>query len=325
MSLGTVYLTGGSGSFGRAFIRYLLEHDLAERIISVSRNAEMRYRLEQDYPDPRLIVVPGDVRCLDDLEAAYDGPIDVLVSAAAEKHVLTGERHEHYVRSINIEGTRNVVQFARRRQIQKVIALSTDKACRPINAYGRSKAEAERIVTGAGFSCVRYGNVVGSSGSVLPLFLRQRQSGRLTVTDLRMTRFFMPLAPSADFRVFEEPGMQPVISAVELVCYAITHTKGGEVFIPRIPSGTMANLAEQLKGDGVVEEVGIRPGEKLHEDLIAPSEADRCWWLPDDGVFLLMPTSLAQPAIDAERVPVGFSYSSVDDPKPLLVELGVPA
>ncbi len=331
-SYGTILLTGGSGSFGRAFIKHLLAHDLAERIVSVSRNAEMRYRLEQDIPDPRLIVVPGDVRQRDDLEAAYAGPIDTIVHAAAEKHVGTGETHAHYVTSINVQGAKHVAAFAQQRRVTRLVALSTDKACRPFNHYGSSKLRAEGVFIDADqwphsptrCAVVRYGNVCGSSGSVLPLFIKQRQAGRLTVTDLRMTRYWMSLSPAADFTVFQEPGRRPVMSAVELVLFALDRMAGSEVFIPMIPSATIANLADELRGDAVVEEVGIRPGEKLHEELIAPEESGRCW-RTEQGVYVLLPTVEARPSIPAERVPEGFTYTSADQPQPLRIELGVPA
>lgn len=330
--LGTTLITGGTGSFGRAFITHVLAHDLVDRIVSVSRNAEMRYRLEQDIPDRRLIVVPGDVRHLADLEAAFDGPIDTLIHAAAEKHIGTGQTHEHYVRAINVGGAVQVSHFAIGRGVRRVVALSTDKACAPLNAYGHSKAVAEQILTigaptaaalagvSTRFSVVRYGNVVGSSGSVLPLFIRQRASGRLTVTDLRMTRYFMALSPSAAFQVYQEPGRRSVMSAVDLVLFALEHMAGGEIFIPEIPSATIANLADELRGDAVVDEVGIRDGEKLHEELVAPAESDRCW-RTEQGVYVLMPTASDIPSIAADRVLRGFAYTSADHPQPLRIEL----
>ncbi len=326
MSLGTVLLCGGTGSFGRAFIRTLLARNLADRIVSLSRNAEMRYKLEQDFPDPRLLVVPGDVRQPADLDAAYDGPIDVIVLASAEKHIGTGQSHQHYVRSINVQGSLNVLDFAARRGVTRLLALSTDKACHPINAYGQSKADMERLLVqangrdGVRVSLVRYGNVVGSSGSVLPLFIRQRAQGRLTVTDLRMTRYHMSLSDDADIRVFQEPGRRPVISAVGLVLTALDRMAGSEIFIPRIPSGTIANLAREVGPGCVIEEIGIRSGEKLDEELVCAAEADRCWATPD-GLYVLLPTPEAVPRFAASRVPAGFTYTSGQDPQPLRVEL----
>lgn len=323
--LGTVLLTGGSGSFGRSFVAHALAHGLVDRLVSVSRNAEMRYRLEQDCPDPRLIVAPGDVRILEDLEAAYDGPIDTIIHAAAEKHVPTGEKHEHYVRSINVGGALNIIRFARLRRVSRVLALSTDKACNPINAYGRSKAEAERLFVSANhdgdprFACVRYGNVVGSSGSVLPLFIKQQKAGKLTVTSKSMSRFHMALSPTASAQVYQEPGRRRVMSAVELVLYALEHMAGGELFIPMIPSSTIGDLAAAFSGCAI-EEIGVRPGEKIHEELIHSSESDRCW-KTKDGVFVIMPTVSAIPAVFSVPVEKGFAYTSADDPQPLVLEM----
>ena len=333
-ALGTVFLTGGTGSFGRSFIRHVLTHDLVDRVVSVSRNAEMRYRLEQEVPDPRLVVVPGDVRILDDLKACYAGPVDVIIHAAAEKHIGTGERHEQYVRSINYDGAQNLIRFAINREVARVVALSTDKACRPVNAYGRSKAAAEQafvmanqwvVPTKSRFAVVRYGNVVGSSGSVLPLFIRQRATGRLTITDRRMTRFFMPLSDTSDFQVFQEPGRRPVRSAVSLVLYALMAMSGGEVFVPKIPSGTIEDLAKQVGPHQVgphcrIEEIGIRPGEKLHEDLIAPEESAWCRYFGGDEVFVLTPGHIRE-TLGQPKVPHGFSYTSADHPLPLRLEM----
>ena len=316
MTFGTLMITGGTGSFGRAFIAYLLKHDMAEQIISVSRNAEMRYKLEQDVPDPRLLVVPGDVRQMHDLNNCYRGPIDTVVHAAAEKHIVTGEKHAHYVNDINVLGARNIVAFARMHYVSTLVALSTDKACAPINAYGKSKAKAEKIVSDAGYTSVRYGNVAGSSGSVIPLFIKQQRTGEITVTDKNMTRFHMPLSPDADVMVYEEPHSRPVMSAVELVIYAIRNGIGGEIFVPRIPSSTVGALATGFP-DCVVREIGMRLGEKMHEDLISKKESSRCW-LNEDGVYVI----LREPDMEmrnGKRVPQGFRYTSADDPQMLQV------
>lgn len=311
-SFGTILITGGTGSFGRAFIRHLLKHDMASRIVSVSRNAEMRYKLEQDFPDPRLKVVPGDVRHMHDLEYCYHGKIDTIVHAAAEKHITTGENHTYYVNDINVSGAKNVASLAMRKNASTLVALSTDKACDPINAYGKSKAKAEAIIANAGYTSVRYGNVAGSSGSVIPLFIKQQAMGEITVTDKTMTRFHMPLSPDAEVMVYEEPNATPVISAVELVIYAIKHGVGGEIFVPRIPSSTIGALALGFP-DCTVREIGVRPGEKMHEDLISKRESNRCW-LNDDGIYVIKRTP-EDVTPNAERVPLGFSFTSADCPQ----------
>lgn len=328
----TILISGGSGSFGTAFIRALLKMPQGPaRIISVSRNASKRYELEQAFPDPRLRVVPGDVRLLDDLEAAVEGSrVDVICHAAAEKHIGTGERFGHYVRSTNCDGAMNVIELARRHMIPRVLALSTDKACNPINVYGDTKSYAEALFVRADglvprsrFSLVRYGNVVGSSGSVIPLFIKQRREGKLTITDRRMSRYFMALSDDADIQVYQEPGRAKVLSAVGFVLWALEHMRGGEIFVPRLPSATIQNLADEIGRGAEIEEIGIRPGEKLHEDLISTSEADRCW---DTGeqIYAVLP-EWRQPLAGWVKVPQGFSYNSGQSPQALKYEVGAAA
>jgi UDP-N-acetylglucosamine 4,6-dehydratase len=313
----SILLTGGSGSFGLAFIAHALASGLASRVVSFSRNATQRYALRQAIPDPRLVVLAGDVTDPVDFERVPE--VDTIIHAAAEKHIDTSEDAPYWVDKINIGGAERVIEFAQSRQIRDVVALSTDKACDPCNAYGRSKARAEALFTQAGFTCVRYGNVVNSSGSVLPLFIEQRRSGRLTITDRRMTRYFMPLSDEAQYGVYQEPGCQRVMSAVGLVLYALAHRQGGEIFIPTIPSGSIQSLAEAVGPGCAIDEIGIRPGEKLHEDLISVNEADRCWHTAD-GVYVLMPNAHDFPSFPAARVASGFSYDSSQQPQPVRLE-----
>lgn len=316
-------VTGGSGTFGRAFIQSALASG-AERIVAVSRNSEQRYRLQQDFPDQRLLVAPGDVRLLSDLHRVCEiaGEIDVLIHAAAEKHVSTGQLFREYVYDVNVHGAQNVIELAESRRITRVVALSTDKACEPVNYYGETKAIAEGLFVAAGCTVVRYGNVTGSSGSVLPLFIKQRASGRITVTDRRMTRFFMPItdAPFSQWGVLQEPGREPVMSAVGLVKFAIQHGRPGDILVPTIPSGSIQDLASQIAPDCVIEEVGIRDGEKLHEQLIADAEVPRTYRLTD-GVFVVMPAAVSY------MVPVesSFRYTSDTNPQPLRIEETVAA
>lgn len=311
----TVLITGGSGTFGRAFVRFALQSGVV-RIVAMSRNAEMRYRLQQSYPDPRLVVVPGDVRIPADLECAFDvaGAVDVVVHAAAEKHVATGQLYQDYTHAVNVGGAANVIQAAADRGVRRLVALSTDKACEPVNYYGETKALAEELFIAAGRTVVRYGNVVGSSGSVLPLFLQQRQHGRLTITDRRMTRFFMPVDDDGAWGVVQEPGGRGVMSAVGLVAYAIEEGYGAEIFVPTIPSGTILNLAESMAPGCVLEETGIRDGEKLHEQLIAADEVRRTYRMPG-GVYAVYATP------QAHLIPVEptFRHASDVDPQPIEV------
>jgi UDP-N-acetylglucosamine 4,6-dehydratase len=316
-----ILVTGGSGTFGRAFIQYAL-HAGVERIVAVSRNSEQRYRLQREFPDPRLLVAPGDVRILSDLHRVCEvaGAIDILIHAAAEKHVSTGQQFRDYVYDVNVGGAIHVLELADARRIGRVVALSTDKACDPVNYYGETKAIAEGLFVAAGATVVRYGNVAGSSGSVMPLFIQQRAQGRITVTDLRMTRFFMPItdAPFATWSVIQEPGAQPVMSAVGLVRYAIEHGRPGDILVPTIPSGTIEDLAAQIGPGCEVVEVGIRDGEKIHERLIADAELPRTYRLTD-GVYVIRPGAERHLRSVFETDP-GFRYTSDANPQRLRVE-----
>jgi len=331
--LGVVFITGGTGSFGRALIAHILKNNLASRIVSVSRNAEMRYRLEQDFAaavaSGSLIVAPADVRDITDLRCSYEGDIETVFHAAAEKHITTGETHGHYVNSINVNGAHNVWQFATERKASKFVALSTDKACEPVNAYGKSKADAEQFFVRAGAIVIRYGNVVGSSGSVIPLFLRQIDSGkRITVTSRDMTRFFMPLSPDSQFTVEQHRVghklVTPVLSAVELAIYAANHGRPGEIIVPKIPSSTVGDLADavaRLNVSEVVEvvEVGVRPGEKMHEMLISSSEAGRTTYREHVGVYVVRPNHYADINAGDSWLGDQWAYTSNNNPQPISV------
>jgi UDP-N-acetylglucosamine 4,6-dehydratase len=290
----------------------------AARVVAVARNAEMRYRLQQEYRDDRrLVVVPGDVRIVGDLRRAFDvaGIVDVVVHAAAEKHIVTGQDHRAYTRDVNVGGAESLIEVAAHRRAGKVVALSTDKACEPVNYYGETKAEAERLFVAANHTIVRYGNVVGSSGSVIPLFLKQRSAGLITITDMRMTRFFMPISDDGGWQVVQEPGRQPVMSAVGLVKYAIKRGCGGDILIPSIPSGSIADLARQLGPTCVIRETGIRDGEKLHEQLIAADEVERTYRLTQ-GVYAVLPA----PVKHLTPVEPTFRHASDVDPQPLVID-----
>lgn len=307
----TYLITGGSGTFGHAFIRHILKQPNT-RVVSMSRNSEMRYALEQLYRgDDRVIVAPGCVRQPADIEAVFQesGNVDVLIHAAAEKHIGTGERFRPYTYDNNVNGARNIIAAAQAHGVGKLVALSTDKACEPKNYYGETKRAAEQLFVNAGYCVVRYGNVTGSSGSVLPLFIKQRETGRITVTHREMTRFFMPVSYDSNWTVLQEPGRVPVMSAVELVQYAIDYGRGGEIFVPSIPSGSIVDVASQIGPECTIEETGIRPGEKLHEKLIADEEIPHTYQL-SDGVFVVM----------SRPVPRDFSHSSDVNPQRLVIQ-----
>jgi UDP-N-acetylglucosamine 4,6-dehydratase len=324
----TWLITGGSGSFGTAFIRTVLAERPDVQLVSVSRNAEMRYRLEALAPRDRLVVIPGDVRRADEMALAFQCRPSVVIHAAAEKHIGTGEAYRAYVDSVNTHGTQVVLTEAVRAAVGRFLFLSTDKACAPIaNAYGRSKAAAEaRVVRVEQMkaSVVRYGNVVASSGSVIPLFLKQRASGVLTVTDRRMTRYWMPLAEAGycDVPVYQEPHNQPVMSAVRWVLTCLEHMQGGEVFVPKIPSASVQQLAEAIGPDCEIREIGMRDGEKLAEDLISEEEGSRCWRVPFGG-WAILPTSETEGQAGWVREPMPFQYRSDQGLLPVRVEEAV--
>ncbi|MCR4375623.1 MAG: polysaccharide biosynthesis protein [Acidobacteria bacterium] len=317
----SVLVTGGSGSFGRACIRTLLALDPAVEIVSVSRNAEARYRLEAACPTPRLTVVPGDVRVPADLARAFDRQVDTVIHAAAEKHVGTGERYAAYTEAINFLGAKHVWQAAHAAGATKLLALSTDKACLPETFYGETKAAAERWLLSKHdpwllrCSVVRYGNVAASSGSVIPLFLQQKHQGVLTVTDRRMSRFWMPLSDDADVQLFQEPGALCVMSAVRWVLLALEHMRGGEIFVPEIPGATVETLARAIAPDARVVEIGVRPGEKLTEDLISPEEGAHCYRVPFGG-WAVVPEGYPAPA-EWTKAAAGFCYRSDQAHQPI--------
>ncbi|MCJ7824223.1 MAG: UDP-N-acetylglucosamine 4,6-dehydratase (inverting), partial [Anaerolineales bacterium] len=256
-----VLITGGTGSFGRKFIKVMLEDYKPAKLIVFSRDELKQYEMRAaGFDDPNLRYFIGDVRDLLRLRRAMQG-VDIVVHAAALKQVPACEYNPIEAIMTNIIGGRNVVEAALDTGVEKVMALSTDKAVNPINLYGATKLAAEKLFvqsnayaggTGTRFSCVRYGNVVGSRGSVVPVFVNQRSKGRITITDERMTRFWLSL----------EEGVRFTIRCIEQM-------EGGEVFVPKIPSMRVVDLAKAIAPDAEIEVIGIRPGEKLHEVLIS--------------------------------------------------------
>jgi UDP-N-acetylglucosamine 4,6-dehydratase len=260
-----VLVTGGTGSFGREFVRLMLKDHRPAKIIIFSRDELKQHEMRSGgFDDPLLRYFIGDVRDLLRLRRAMQG-VHIVVHAAALKQVPACEYNPIEAIMTNIIGGRNVVEAALDCGVERVMALSTDKAVNPINLYGATKLAAEKLFvqsnayaggTGTRFACVRYGNVVGSRGSVVPVFLKQRDEGRVTITDERMTRFWLSI----------EQGVRFTISCIERM-------EGGEVFVPKIPSMHVIDLARTLAPDSKVEVIGIRPGEKLHEVLISEDES----------------------------------------------------
>lgn len=260
-----VLVTGGTGSFGKKFIEILLREHNPKKVIVFSRDELKQYEMQaHGFNQANLRYFIGDVRDRDRLVRAMHG-VDVVVHAAALKQVPACEYNPMEAIKTNILGTSNVIEAALDADVKKVLALSTDKAVNPLNLYGATKLAAEKLTVQSNayaggsatrFSCVRYGNVVGSRGSVVPVFLKQRESGLVTITDDRMTRFWLSL----------EEG-------VRFVIHCIAQMEGGEVFVPKIPSMKVIDLASAIAPDAAVEVIGIRPGEKLHEVLISEDEA----------------------------------------------------
>jgi UDP-N-acetylglucosamine 4,6-dehydratase/5-epimerase len=300
----TILVTGGTGSFGKAFVQYALQELEPRRIVIFSRDELKQYELKQQFPgDSRLQSVLGDIRDRDSLVRAMHG-VDHVVHAAALKQVDTAEHHAFEYAKTNIQGSQNVIEAAVQTGVRKVIALSTDKASSPVNLYGATKMVADKLFTSANvwsanhgtrFSVVRYGNVMGSRGSVIPYFLRlSREGSSLPITDKRMTRFWITLR-----------------QAVRFVVVSFDSMRGGELFVPRIPSMKIADLAEAIAPGCPIYEVGIRPGEKLHEEMIAQADSHRTFELEDR--FIVLPTvgeAGYVPSASCRPVAQHFSYRS---------------
>jgi UDP-N-acetylglucosamine 4,6-dehydratase len=299
----SVLVTGGTGSFGKKFIEVMLKEYHPRRLIVFSRDELKQHEMRvSGFEHPSLRYFIGDVRDVTRLRRALQN-VDVVVHAAALKQVPACEYNPIEAVTTNIEGARNLVDAALDCSVKRVLALSTDKATAPINLYGATKLVAEKLfvqanayrgMEGARFACVRYGNVVGSRGSVVPLFLQQRLSGKLTITDKNMTRFWITL----------DQGVRFVISCIEQM-------HGGEVFIPKLPSMRVMDLAAALAPECEIEVIGIRPGEKLHELLISEDEARQAVEVADRYVILpAHPWWSMGNWVHGANVAAGFSYAS---------------
>ncbi len=274
-----ILVTGGTGSFGKKFIRIMLDEYHPAKIIVFSRDEQKQHEMRQtEYDHPNLRYFIGDIRDYQRLRRAFEG-VDYVVHAAALKQVPACEYNPMEAVKTNILGSSNVIDAALDANVERVIALSTDKAVNPINLYGATKLAAEKMFVQSNayaggrktrYSCVRYGNVVGSRGSVVPVFLRQREEGQITITDERMTRFWISL----------EQGVRFVIRCLEQM-------RGGEVFVPKIPSMKVIDLAKAVAPSAKINVIGIRPGEKLHEVLISEDEARTVVELED--MFVVTP------------------------------------
>ncbi len=296
----TVLVTGGTGSFGQRFVDTVLREYRPRKLIVLSRDELKQSEMSQRFTDPRIRFFLGDVRDRDRLMRAFKG-VDVVIHAAALKQVPAAEYNPFEAIKTNVLGAQNVIDAALDSDVQQVIALSTDKAANPVNLYGATKLCSDKLfvaanaysgVRGTRFSVVRYGNVVGSRGSVVPFFLSRRAAGKIPVTDPRMTRFWLTL----------DRGVEFVIESLERM-------HGGEIFVPKIPSMRILDLVEAIAPGCEIENVGIRPGEKLHELMISEDDARHT---TDGGSYyaLLPEFRWYNGNGTGASLPDGFSYRS---------------
>lgn len=312
----SILITGGTGSFGKKCTEVLLKRYKPRRLIIFSRDELKQYEMAQDFPKekyPAIRFFIGDVRDKERLERAFRG-VDYVIHAAAMKHVPASEYNPTEAIKTNIYGAQNIINVAADKGVQKVVALSTDKAVNPVNLYGATKLCSDKLFTAANaftgssgcrFSVVRYGNVLGSRGSVVPFFLKKRAEGVLPITDPRMTRFWISL----------EDGVDLVLSAFERM-------HGGEVFVPKLPSMNIMDLAAAIAPGCKTEVVGIRPGEKLHEAMI-PAEDSRHTIDMNDHFIILPDSAFWDHPLRGKvgtPVPEGFEYNSRDNDQWVSVE-----
>ena len=305
----SVLITGGTGSLGKQLTKRIIqEWPNIKRLVIYSRGEQKQFQMSQhynskDYPFIRYFI--GDVRDKDRLKRAMEG-IDVVIHAAAMKHVPIAEYNPDEAVKTNIHGAQNVIDACLVNNVKKVVALSTDKAAAPINLYGATKLASDKLFIAANnikgtkeivFSVVRYGNVMGSNGSVIPFFMEKRKEGILPITDKNMTRFNISLD-----------------GGVDMVFHALEHAWGGEIFVPKIPSYKILDVANAICPDCEKNEIGIRPGEKLHEEMITASDS---FFTYDLGKYYAILPSKPQFKLDdfvkhfnARKVEQGFSYNS---------------
>ena len=299
----TVLITGGTGSFGNAFVEKALASGIYSKIIVLSRDEMKQWEMQSKFPDSRMRFFIGDVRDEGRLRRAMDG-VDHVIHAAATKIVPTAEYNPFEAVKTNVLGATNVIDAAIDSGVKKVVALSTDKASSPINLYGATKLVSDKLFVAANnysgkkktiFSVVRYGNVMGSRGSFIPFLLSLSETQKVPLTDERMTRFMITLS-----------------QGVGLVETALKEMQGGEIFVKKIPSMKVTDIIEAVRPDLDVETVGIRPGEKLHEQMIGPEE-DQFTFDFGDHFRIFPAATLGMSRYEGhggKPVPAGFSYSS---------------
>jgi UDP-N-acetylglucosamine 4,6-dehydratase len=313
-----ILITGGTGSFGKKFVQIVLENFKAERLVVLSRDELKQFEMSQRWSNRRYPCIQyllGDVRDKERLIRAFNG-MDYIIHAAALKQVPAAEVNPAECIKTNILGAMNVIDAALFNNVNKVIALSTDKACNPVNLYGATKLCSDKLFTAANvyrqfnsettFSVVRYGNVLGSRGSVVPFFMERAQTGMLPITDARMTRFWITL----------DQGVHFVLKVLELA-------KGGEIFVPKIPSMKIVDLARAIAPECTHEIVGTRPGEKIHETLIGEDEGQITTEYQDCYVVRqneFQGEKAFKIVNGGRRCPEGFKYTSDTNPERITIE-----
>lgn len=305
----SILVTGGTGSLGKALTRHILEtHPNVNRLVIFSRDEQKQFEMAQEFSQdkyPQIRYFIGNVRDYDRVKRALKG-IDYVIHAAAMKHVPIAEYNPMECVKTNIMGAENIINACLETEVTRVVALSTDKAAAPVNLYGATKLASDKLFVAANnivgwnpikFSVVRYGNVMGSNGSVIPFFLKKRKEGVLPITDETMTRFNISLQ-----------------GGVDMVMHALEHAWGGEIFIPKIPSYKVTDVAEAIGPECKKPVIGIRPGEKIHEEMITSSDS---FYTYDLGkYYTILPATHKwkledfKQTFNAKNVPIGFRYNS---------------
>ena len=311
-------ITGGTGSLGKALTKKIFEdHPQIGKVIVYSRDEQKHFQMREEFSKeefPNLEFIMGDIRDYSSVKAALNN-VDYVIHAAAMKHVHLSENNPEECIKTNIGGAQNVIKAAQETNVKNVVALSTDKACAPINLYGATKLTSDKLFIAANnsknsnikFSVVRYGNVMASNGSVIPFFLKKKQSGVLPITSADMTRFNITLN-----------------EGVKIVLYALENAWGGELFVPKIPSYNIMDLAKAIDKNCKIKIIGIRPGEKIHEEMISISDSYNTYDI--GNYFVILPHIMNFELKDfiskfkASKVPIGFNYNSKENKLFLSVE-----